>query len=478
MSRINTNVGALIAQHRLGQSQNDLQSTLSRLSSGLRITRGADDPAGLIVSEKLRSEIAGIGQSISNAQRASQVIATTEGALNEVAALLVNVRELIVEAANDGAMSQEEIEANQLQVDSAVDSITRIANTASFAGMNLLDGSLDYQTSGVDTSEIESLAIYGANFGTQSTIPVSIQVTTSAQVASLQFQNSHVGGSSIGIEVKGPEGVATLNFQASANVSAMMFAINMMSDVTGVSASYINAANEASGIAVSSRDYGSKAFVSIEVLPPQGGGTPSFPGYLTKSTDYGQDAVASINGALTVGDGRELSLNTLGLDMDLTLRESFGTGNTSFKVTGGGALFQLGPEVKTNQQTNIGVQSVAASRLGNATVGFLSQIVTGGQYSLRDKKFQDASAIIDAAIEQIAVQRGRLGAFEKNTLMTNVNSMQIALENVTASESQIRDADFAVETSNLTRSQILQQAGTSVLAIANSTPQTVLSLLQ
>src|SRR5882757_10493361 len=133
MARINTNVASLTAQRGLANSQRTLSSTLQKLSSGLRINRGADDPAGLIASEGLRSEIAGINQAVDNSQRASNVIATAEGALSEVASLLLNIKSLVVQAANTGAESADEIAANQLQIDSAVDSITRIANTTTFA---------------------------------------------------------------------------------------------------------------------------------------------------------------------------------------------------------------------------------------------------------------------------------------------------------------------------------------------------------
>src|SRR5438094_3123701 len=116
MTRINTNIPALTSRRHLSKANDALSLSLERLSSGLRINRGADDPAGLIVSESLRSEIAGIGQAISNSQRASNIIATAEGALNEAAALLNDVQNLIVESANRGAVSDEEIRANQLQV--------------------------------------------------------------------------------------------------------------------------------------------------------------------------------------------------------------------------------------------------------------------------------------------------------------------------------------------------------------------------
>ena len=161
----------------------------------------------------------------------------------------------------------------------------------------------------------------------------------------------------------------------------------------------------------------------------------------------------------------------------MTLNNSFGIGETNFAITGGGALFQLGSTVSSDQQVSIGIGSVAASNLGNNSVGFLNQVVTGGNASLVGGQSEQADQIVSAAISQVAVLRGRLGAFEANTLETNSNSLQVALQNVTSSYSDITDANFASETSNLTRSQILVQAGVSVLSTANSIPQTVLTLL-
>jgi flagellin len=181
---------------------------------------------------------------------------------------------------------------------------------------------------------------------------------------------------------------------------------------------------------------------------------------------------------VSVADGLDLKVNTSELALDFSLDKTFGQHATSFVVTGGGALFQLGAQVSSNQQVSIGIQSVAASRLGDANVGFLSELATGGRASIVNGQAAPASQILERAIQQVAILRGRLGAFEKNTINTNANSLSVALENVTSSESSIRDADFAAETSNLTRAQILTQAGTSVLATANSTPQSVLTLLQ
>jgi flagellin len=473
MARINTNIGAVVAQRHLTDSYHNLNSTIQRLASGLRITRGADDPAGLIASERLRSEISAVNQAIANTRRASNVIATTEGALDEVARLLNDIQDLIVEAANEGALSEDEIKANQLQVDSAINSITRIADSTTFAGRQLLNGSLGYITSGVDSSVINALDIRGTQFGTRSYVPVSVEVTTSAQPARLNFPAGSVT-SSVTIELQGNAGVTTLSFTSGTAASAIAAAVNAVSDSTGVTAEL--SSSPTSGLVLQSQYLGSRQFVSVEVLGDGSFDVQDDDG-VTVTRDEGRDAVALVNGALSYGDGNKLTLRTSTLDLELTLDDTFGLGTTSFAITGGGALFQVGPEVNSNLQVNLGVQSVAASRLGNAEVGFLSQIQSGGEYSLVTGEAAQAQKIITESIRQVAVLRGRLGAFEKNTLDTNVNQLGITLENLMASESTIRDADFAQETSELSRNQILVSAGTSVLALAQQTPQTVLALL-
>lgn len=475
MSRINTNVAALTAQRGLHTSQGKLNSTLERLSTGLKINRGADDPSGLIASESLRSEISGINQAIDNGQRANNVISTAEAALSEVSSLLLNIKGMVVQSANSGALTPDEIEANQLQVDSAVQSITRISNTTTFAGLRLIDGSMDYLTSGASTSAFNSLRINQANFGTATQIPVNVEVITSAQHAEVQFRGSAIA-KTVTLEINGNEGVDTLTFASGTTAGAVMSAVNRLADATGVQASLINSANPNSGVSFESAGWGSKSFVSIQAQSGTFNVTDADGN--SYSRDAGRDAKATINGALTVADGLKLKVATATLDMEVSLNEAFGEGQSNFAITGGGALFQLGSKVTANQQVNIGLQSVAASKLGDQKDGFLNDLISGGQAALVDGQAAKASRIIEKAIGQVATLRGRLGAFEKNTLMTNINSQQIALENVTASESLIRDADFAKETAELTRDQILTQAGTSVLATANNSPRQVLSLLQ
>ena len=476
MARINTNVASLTAQRGLSKSQRSLNDTLQRLSSGLRINRGADDPAGLIASENLRSEMSGISQAIDNSSRASNVIATAEGALSEVANLLLSIKGLTVQAANTGGLSQDEIEANQLQVDSAIASITRISNSTSFAGLKLLDGSLGYISSGVATSALKDVHIYNASFGTQTSIPVVVNVLQSAQTAALRFEASAVTRS-ITLELAGRVGTEVLSFTSGTKSSAIAFAINRISDSTGVAANITSAANASSGITLTTTGFGSREFVSVNILGDSNNFITKTSTGATQQRATGRDAIASINGAQAIGDGLNISLNSSALSLSLNLDQAFGVGTKTFSITGGGAIFQLGPQVQTSQQVNIAIDSVSASRLGSAVNGYLTDITTGGASSLVAGKAASASRIIDQAINQVAVIRGRLGAFEKNTLQTNISSLQVALENVTSAESTIRDTDFATETSNLTRLQILQQAGTSILAQANQLPQQVLSLL-
>ena len=186
--------------------------------------------------------------------------------------------------------------------------------------------------------------------------------------------------------------------------------------------------------------------------------------------------MATINGALAVSDGTRIRLNTASLSLDASLASGF-TGASTFAITGGGALFQLGSGVSPNEQVNIGIRSVAAGRLGRSDIGYLSDIVTGGRYSLVGGEAAQAQRILEESILEVATMRGRLGAFELNTVQTNIHSLTVAIENVTSAESTIRDTDFAAETAALTRAQILVSAGTSVLTTANSTPQSVLKLL-
>ncbi len=481
MSRINSNVPSLIAQRNLATSQRSLTMSLERLSSGLKINRGADNPAGLIVSERLRSEISVVKQAVNNNARAINIIATTEGALNESQTLLTDIQALLVEAANKGAFSDDEIAANQLQIDAAIDSITRIANTTTFAGKKLLNGELDYVLSGVNAAQIDTVSILGASFGSFSFVPVTITVGLSAQKAELSFAGPGISTTSVSVDIRGNDGVITLTFPASTTTVDMAAAINQQVDATGVVAT-VSGTGGMSGMVVQSLDYGSNAFVSLEEIGTTGLFSVADRNSTTINRTKGRDAQATVNGITANADGLKIQFSSTLLKLEAVLDETFGNGTvglgtSQFAITEGGALFQLGPQVTTNLQENIGVKSMQANKLGNTIIGFLSDLKSGQKFALNTEKFQEASRIVQEVITQTAVLRGRLGAFERNTLQPNIRQLQITTENLTASESVIRDTDFAIETSELTRSQILVQAGNSVLSIANAQSQNVLTLL-
>ncbi len=161
MSRINTNVPSLISARVLNTQQTGLTKSLERLSTGVRINRGADDPAGLIASESLRSESVAIKAALTNAERASNVLSVAEGSLQEVNSLLLSLEDLVDRTASEAGLSNDEVAANQLQIDSILDSINRVANSTEFNGRKLLDGTLAYTTSSV-SANIADLRINGA----------------------------------------------------------------------------------------------------------------------------------------------------------------------------------------------------------------------------------------------------------------------------------------------------------------------------
>jgi len=600
MTRINTNVSSLIAQKTLSRSNMDLQSALTRLSTGLRINVGKDDPAGLIASEALRSDITSVEKAITNTERANQVIATADSALGQVSSLLNDIRGLVTEAANTGAMSDEQIAANQLQVDSALEAINRIAQTTSFQGRKLLDGSLGFvTTAGTGAGNIADLEINQANLGTTGSISVDINVATAATKAGLTTTITEsdpiaaadaslfIGGEQIDVtldntatavagalgngitvnvtesdsviegeiltafdetngelnvtiastnvgtdttigniaaailamsevsavddnggtatvythggdgttssatfangvdavagleadlvfELRGNTGSEVFSFAEGTEATDVVAAINLVSDATGVEASYAT-----NTLTLASVEYGSDALVEVNMISESGSAT-TFSDDLQNEDgaairDIGADIVATVNGISADGSGNALSINTATLDLNATITAAQ-TGSMAFTIDGGGAMFQIGPDVVSNQQARIGVQSMNSASLGG-TSGSMYLLASGGTASLANDP-TTAAKIVDEAIGAVASLRGRLGAFQKNTLESNMFTLGDTLSNLTDAESSIRDADFAAESAKLTRAQILVQSGTSVLAIANQNPQNVLSLLR
>ncbi|MGQ9649176.1 MAG: flagellin N-terminal helical domain-containing protein [Phycisphaerae bacterium] len=471
--RINTNVAAIATTNRLINNQDDLNIRLERLSTGLRINRGADDPAGLIASEVLRSQIRGISQALENSQRAVNVISVAEAALNEVSSLILDLRSLIVHAANEGAISQSEIEADQLQIDSILEAIDRIANTTTFAGRKLIDGSLSYTVSGLHTSAIARAMLFGARVPDYGATRVTVSIIQSAQTAQLAYTGSSIGHN-VTLELQGTRGTEIIAITSGSSIQQIAANINASTVVTGVSAT-VSGTGTSARLLLNSVEFGERAFVSVQ--PLEGDFIVSEG---ARIQDNGQDPSVLINGQVAAFDALTGLLRANGLDMEieLTVQGATTVASTTFYITGGGATFQIGPDVNPGGQISIGIPSIGTAHLGDVQNGFLNTIRAAGRNSIVGGHCDEAEMVVTKALNQIAVLRGRLGSLQRNQIETNMNSQRVALENVMASESAIRDADIATEVASLTRAQILVQSTSTVLGIANQLPRNVLSLLQ
>lgn len=243
MTRINTNVASLRGLRSLNRANDLLGTSLQRLSTGLKINSGKDDPAGLIAGETLRSQITSIEQSIKNSGRANNVISTADSALGEIGGLLNQVRGLVQEGLNTGALSQEEIQANQSQIDAALSAINRISANTTFAGEKLLDGSKAFTTaiSSTDASKLSDFQVNEALFGSSSTVAIDATVVSAAKKGQIHYSGGPLSSAAT-IEVSGSGGSQVLFLGGSSSVANIRDAINSVKDVTGVEASITNAA--------------------------------------------------------------------------------------------------------------------------------------------------------------------------------------------------------------------------------------------
>jgi flagellin-like hook-associated protein FlgL len=226
----------MIARSNLNRNMGALETSLERLSTGFKINSGKDDPAGLIASEILRSDMTGIKTAIKNTERANMMIATADSALNEVTNLLNDIRGLVTEAANTGAMSAEMIAANQLQVDASLDAIDRISSQTTFMGLKLLDGSLDFDLTGTNRNDLKNLAVHQVTFGAnKKPVDVKVAVQQAAEKAALYYNNPALA-EDIVLQWGGNYGYFTQSFQRGATVGEIAQVVNASSDATGVTA--------------------------------------------------------------------------------------------------------------------------------------------------------------------------------------------------------------------------------------------------
>lgn len=476
--RVNTNLMAMNTLRNLSSTGSAFASSVSKLSTGLRINSGADDPAGLQISEGFRAQITGLTQALKNNQDAINYAKTAEGALNEVSSLLRDARSLVLANGNDATLSASQKQANQNQLNSIISSIDRIASQTQFGQKRLLDGSAGVNATVVNKTKIEAASV-GSTFGTTaSNVNIAtngnfdVQVTTAAVKATVTGNATMAAAGALGLT--GKISINGTSFAVSADMTRqqVLDAMNARSGDTGVAVT-VNGSNQ---FVFTATKAGTDANAVQIVNDTANLGFTAAGTRTLGSGTAGVNAVASF----TFAGGTAISLTAQGSD-GRTFRDSYGNviklteaGTVAtdggavtnvISMTAGSAQFQVGGNV--GQTVSLSLTSLGSSALGINALDITSQAGAASAMNL-----------IDTAIDSVSSQRGNIGNFQRNVLESNVRSLSVAKENITATESSIRDTDIAEEMTQFTKVQILQQSGLAVLAQANQAPQAVLSLLR
>ena len=513
--RINLNNAAQTAARSLQNTDNNLSKAIERLSSGYKINRGADDPAGLVISEKLRAQISGMTQAISNSQDAVNLIKTAEGALTETNSLLRGMRDLAVHSANLGANDTASIAADQVQINSALQSLNNISSRTSFGNKKLLDGTASVGLGAIvglgglagsnsDISSVTAASTNSAFMNATGNKSVTIAITQDAAKAKATGAAGVAGGAQLStatgwtatttssIKVNG---VDLGTFTAAQTGDDVINAINNNATLSQTVVATRGAGNH---IEIASKQYGSAQGITVEetLQDATGAGnvavanlvavgpvdTTDNAAHATTSVAWGKDIKGTVFG-LGVGGGTVDFNSGSGFTMKDTAGDAINfssgmTGEAGFMatyagtVTGSGTVFQLG--AFAGETAAVSLSSSAANALGGGASTVFASVANIDLTT----NAQEAIKVLDSAISQVSTTRANLGAFQKNVLESNINSLGVAKENISASESAIRDTDMATEMTNFTRLNIMEQAGTAMLTQANQGPQQLLSLLR
>jgi len=410
---INTNLFSLNAQRNLNTTQGSLQTSLERLSSGLRINSASDDAAGLAIAERFTSQIRGLNQAIRNSNDGISFSQTAEGALQTATDALQRVRELAVQSANDTNSSTDRQALNN-EVQQLVAEVNRIANSTQFNGQNVLDGSASSLSFQVGANQNQTITVDGVDARGQT---LGARTSVSGSFTQAEVNTAVAAGSGAGDLVIQGIAVDFSDLGAGSSTSQLASQINQVTSQTGVSAQ-LNTTVTTGDLAVAS---GVGTINGVQVALSG-----------TAATD-----VATIN-ALSTQTGVTAAVSGTAI----TLSNTDGS-----NIVVGGA--------------NLNGGTAATYQAGITLVGEVGTAYTATSTAL------------------VSAQGAELGAGQADNTVNGLSSnLQITVENLTAARSRIQDADFAAETANLTRSQILQQAGLAIVSQANSLPQNVLSLLQ
>jgi len=487
---INTNVMALNAQRNLGQSQGALSKSMQRLSSGLRINSAKDDAAGLAISDRMTAQIRGLNQASRNANDGISLAQTAEGALQESTNILQRMRELSVQSANDTNTGSDRSSINA-EVTQLKEELDRIAQTTQFNGKNLLDGTMNNATFQV-----------GANAGDNQKISFSIASARTADLGVDAVQTAASAGSGA-FTASSQDGLASDNTAIANNLIVQGEAITV-----GESAAYnrnsakdIAAAVNAAGISGVTASVTTQASFDLGAFTDNsstyGAGDLVINGVDMAGIDTtGMDADAfanAINAELS-GQGTGVQAQSDGTNVSIVAQDG---SNVQIELDADSlAAADLANVAQSDQKTEIGVATITNAN-GNLTVGALAAgtygtgiaaIDNGSNAVMTSVVIDDvdvstkagaelAISSIDLALKAVDESRGGLGAVQ-NRFESTIANLQNVSENLSAARSRILDADIAQETSAMTKQNILQQAGVSILAQANQAPQLALSLLR
>ncbi|MGG5873050.1 flagellin [Pseudomonas peli] len=493
---VNTNVASLNTQRNLNSSSKGLDTSLQRLSTGFRINSAKDDAAGLQIANRLTSQINGLNVATRNANDGISLAQTAEGALQQSTGILQRMRDLALQAAN-GSNGAQERAALQGEVAQLQQEMNRIADTTSFGGRKILDGTFGSQSFQVGANAYETINV---SIGSSDASRIGINRYDSSGIAATSSSGGFAALSSGDQGYQGTSGTIvgklgtanfTYNTASGGAISARDIAssINKVSDSTGVTA---NARNLSQMSGVSS---GTVSFTLYGANDKAGTGV-SISANVADASELSSLADAINKETGTTGIAAKASGGTLELISDRgesivieNYTDSAGSGTSAglfafgFDYDDGGEVATIGSLASGGARTDGGVQIEAADAF--SVTGIDTSFGTPGFSELNSVASidisttagaQSALGIVNGAISNIDSQRAQLGAVQ-NRFENTISNLQNISENASAARSRIRDTDYAAETSELTKNQILQQAGTAILAQANQLPQAVLSLL-
>jgi flagellin len=486
-STINTNINSLTAQRNLGMSASSLSTSIQRLSSGLRINSAKDDAAGLAISERFTSQIRGLNQAARNANDGISLAQTAEGALGGAGNILQRVREIAVQSAN-ATNSASDRQALQQEVTQLVTELDRISQTTEFNGQRLLDGTFGTQQFQVGANANQTITAATANLRTNVYGNNQLQAPGGATVLAAPGSNATVAGTMV---VNGTLGSTNVTVAVNSTAMANADKVNLAASVTGVVAT---ARTELSLTFGAAGAY--NLTLQSDNATPQ---AVSFSIASTNTTDGLASAVAAINDQSSK-TGITASLNSTGTAVvltnptgnDISVADTAvaNIGNVVVQKlasdgTASGATATLTADTNAATATTVGYVTLDSDKSFAVDVTTTNLAADGGSTLQKVSdldvtsfaKATQALKTVDSALSFISGERARLGALQSR-FETSIANLQVTSENLSASRSRILDADFAMETANLARAQILQQAGTAMVAQANQLPQQILQLLQ